>query len=572
MTTGPGRGMLRLGAVAVVAAGLGAGAMAGIQAWLAPAPQPPVPSPAPPQVPRAPDRPVAKGIDVLPAMPAPPPVPQPAAPRVLSPPPAPPAAAVAQTPSAPVPGALRAAACPSLSLAGPAPRCATMRAALDWNAPDGTAIDIFVTVLPALGPGHAEDPVVVLSGGPGQAGSDEAAAIGAALEPVRRNRDVVLVDQRGTGRSVPSLRCPAIGSTEYWYGGVTAQAVRGCLEPVRRAGYDLARFDTTQSAGDLAALRAALGVARWNVVATSYGGVLADALMKVDGAAVRSLVLNSPATAEATWLDRDRFAALRDAHARMAEDCAAQPDCARAFPDLAQAVPRLAHALAGRPLPMAETVAGGPVRPLRWDWIAPMVGMRLGVGTGVSEVPALLARLGAVAAAPQPPDPAAVRRLLLPPALAGAVEQLAYGLNLIIGCRENRPAVDAERARAAAAEFWPWAAAGTVETDYDVACPALGLPPVDPAFYEPAAGEVPTLILTGAYDTVVAPSRVAALKARMPRALLVGFRGIGHDVLGASGCARAIAAAFVGDPQTPPPLDCSERFLPPTFDTDRPMP
>ena len=459
---------------------------------------------------------------------------------------------------------------------GPAPRCHSLRVPSDWQRPDSLPLDLFVMVLPALNGAPAADPVVVLAGGPGQGGSDDPRGTAAMLAPMRASRDIVLVDQRGTGRSAPSLRCPALDPLRAWFGGVTAEDAVACLDPLRRAGYRLEDFDSGQSAADLRALRAALGVERWNVVATSYGGVLAQALLRADGAAVRSLVLNSPAAPDATWLDLDRLTAIRQAHRRMVEDCAAQPDCARAFPQLGQAVERLAAALERRPLELRLRHPGtgrDSDLQLSWPMLATVLALRLGSADGMVVVPALLDRLDRAvmrAGGTGRLEDAAALALVVPPGIWGVLDKLAYGLNLTVGCRENRPLIDAAAARRAAAHLRPHVVAEAVETDYDAACPVLKLPPVDETFYRPVESDVPALILTGAYDTFTAPARAEAMGRSLHRATQMSFRGIGHDVLGVSPCGRNAAARFVETLSTGDAGACVERLLPPTFATRLP--
>lgn len=555
---GSGWGLLLAGALVLLLAGAGSG-------WLLFAPEKPAtttaatPAPtvatAPVATPAAVSPPAATA-DAKPAAPAP-------SPETVAalPPPIPPAA----PPEAPAPS-LIAAPCPALGLPAPAPRCAVLRAPQSWARGDGPPVDMFVTVLPGSGPAVEPDPVLVLSGGPGQAGSLEAPSLATVLAGLRAHRDVVLIDQRGTGRSRPLLACPDIDPAAFWLGGLTPESVDACVAPVRAQGYRLDSFDTGEAARDLAALRKALGVTRWNLLATSYGAVLAAELVRIDGGGVRSLVLNSPTTARATWLDRDRLADTRRLFAQLVQDCAGQPACARAFPGLGEAVPRLAARLTERPL----TLAIWPDQPaprrelVGWDRIAGMLAFRLGAGAAMTELPAVLDRLERSGAG-QGGDPVALTGLLLPDGFRHLFDRLAYGLNLIIGCRENRPLVDAAAARRNAQDLRPYVVPDAVETDFDVACPRLGLPPAPAELYRPLTANLPVLILTGAYDTLVPRVRVEELAAGLPRATVVSFRGLGHDVLGGSPCAAEIAAHFIDQPGAAAPEDCAERFLPPTF-------
>ncbi|MCG5240452.1 alpha/beta fold hydrolase [Azospirillum doebereinerae] len=477
------------------------------------------------------------------------------------------------TPATPLSTVLRltAVACPDeAGMPGPAPRCAVLRVPSDRLRPNGPPVDLFVLTLPALAPTPAADPVVVLSGGPGQGGSDDLHGAVAIFGAMRERRDVILVDQRGTGRSRPSLHCPALDPLRFWYGGVTAEDATACLSPLRREGFWLESFDTGESASDLRDLRVALGVERWNVVATSYGGILAQALLRVDGEAVRSLVLNSPAMPDATWLDFDRLTAIRETYRRLFADCAAQPACAHAFPNLDGTVERIAAGLERQPL---ETRLRAPSsgREAAWRFTWPMVAstlsFRLGSGGGMAALPAQLDRLDRMVAGRQPADERTLAALLMPDLFWNVSDTLAYGLNLTIGCRENRPRIDAADARRAAQGLRPYVMADTVETDYDTACPALSLAPVESGFYRPVVSEVPTLILTGVYDTLTVPARAEALKNTLRRAVVLPFRGVGHDVLGASLCARTLAARHVDLLEVGNAGDCPERFLPPVFVT-----
>jgi len=448
--------------------------------------------------------------------------------------------------------------------------CGRLKVPADWSTPEtGPAIDMFVAVLRALGPETDPDPVLALSGGPGQAGSDSPAFFAERLAPVRARRDIILVDQRGAGLSNPSLRCPKIDPVRYWFGGVTRDDVLGCLGPVKDAGYRLEIFDTPSFVRDLVALRGALGVARWNIVATSYGAIPAAILTREDGAAIRSMVLNSPTDATSTWLDLDRLTEIKRVYKTLEEDCATQPACARAHPGLADIIPRLAAATTARPLRarLRDTADGRDIDGrFAWASISNALTLRLGVGDGASTMPAVLERIDRSAASRGTDADQSVATALAPDVLWRAFRELAYGLNLVIGCRENRPRIDAAAARRAAAGLAPQVVATAVETDYDAACPVLGLAVAAPDLYIPATGSMPTLILTGRYDTLVPTARADSIARGLSSARVVRFRGLGHDVLGASVCAARVAARFIESGGSAPMEDCAERLLPPRFE------
>src|SRR5258708_14632849 len=93
-----------------------------------------------------------------------------------------------------------------LRLAAVAARCGILKVPEDPALPGGATIDLSVAVVPALNRRTAAAPLFLLAGGPGQAASDLYASFAGAFARVNRNHDIVLVDQRGTGRSAP-LKC-----------------------------------------------------------------------------------------------------------------------------------------------------------------------------------------------------------------------------------------------------------------------------------------------------------------------------------------------------------------------------
>ena len=85
--------------------------------------------------------------------------------------------------------------------------CGTLERAENPDDPDGRTIALSVALVPALNVEALPDPLVLLAGGPGQSAIDSYLAMRPAFEPIRRDRPILLVDQRGTGRS-NRLDCP----------------------------------------------------------------------------------------------------------------------------------------------------------------------------------------------------------------------------------------------------------------------------------------------------------------------------------------------------------------------------
>src|SRR4051794_6080514 len=166
---------------------------------------------------------------------------------------------------------------------------------------DSRTIRLLVATLQAASPTPAADPIVWLTGGAGSpvlADANTAAGLG-----INADRDVIFVEQRGNYSSQPSLVCPEIGEfsaalvTEpYLDPGTREQskaATTACRDRLASSGVDLAAYSTAENARDIADLRVAMGIAKWNLYGYSYGTLLALTVLRDHPAGVRSAVLDS---------------------------------------------------------------------------------------------------------------------------------------------------------------------------------------------------------------------------------------------------------------------------------------
>jgi pimeloyl-ACP methyl ester carboxylesterase len=246
-------------------------------------------------------------------------------------------------------------------------RCGQLARALDPARPDGPTIDVHVAVLPALARHARPDPVLFLAGGPGQSAIELAGHVQRLLGPLGRRRDLVLVDQRGTGRSAP-LACPR-GPGEL--AGVDAQVAHllACRDELARrpdlGGPDgLRHFTTPRAAEDLDAVRRALGAAQVNLVAVSYGTRVALEVMRRFPQTVRRAVLDGVAPPDMALPSSSALDAQAALDA-LFDACAADAACRARHPALpAQwqralerlpATVTLADALTGAPTPATLT-------------------------------------------------------------------------------------------------------------------------------------------------------------------------------------------------------------------------
>lgn len=414
-------------------------------------------------------------------------------------------------------------------------RCGTYEVREDRTARAGRTIPLYVVVLPARGPRPAPDPVFYLEGGPGIPATEAAAGMAEDLAPILAERDIVLIDQRGTGRSNP-LDCPLGATPGALFDPEDLRACRAALE--RRA--DITRYTTLDAVEDLDEVRRALGFGPVNLVGASYGTTLAQAYLRAHPEGARTAVLIGPVAPT----DPYPLSVARDIQSgldRLFADCAADAGCHAALPD-----PRADLATL-----MARLEAG----PVRVEIPDPDGGAPPDIKTTFELTPDLLRltlpqRLYSVEAAARVP-------LSLHRAAAGDYASLAravlvlwryfwsgrsLGQVLTIECSESLPP-DRLTPEAVAA-----ATAGTFHGDFRVRahrtmCAGWPRVPVPASHFEPVRAATPVLLLGGALDPIVPPRHGEAVARHLPNARLVIVAGESHFPL--NDCTRGLLRGFL---------------------------
>ncbi|HTO80890.1 MAG TPA: alpha/beta fold hydrolase, partial [Methylomirabilota bacterium] len=178
----------------------------------------------------------------------------------------------------------------------------------DRTKPTGRQVKLPIVVIKATGGQRKPDPVVFLSGGPGQGVGLDKKQIEEWWKydkywPWMTNRDLILFEQRGTGLAEPSLNCTEIDQRGIellqnmrdaaHVRAIYAEATEACRKRLVAAGIDLTHYLTRDTATDLAELRQTLGIKQWNLMGVSYGTRLALATMRDHPEGIRSVVLVS---------------------------------------------------------------------------------------------------------------------------------------------------------------------------------------------------------------------------------------------------------------------------------------
>ncbi len=412
--------------------------------------------------------------------------------------------------------------------------CGSVRRPLDPATPGGTQIDVHFAVLPALARNRKADPVFFLAGGPGQSAMDLAGTVSRLLARLSNRRDIVLVDQRGTGRSAP-LACdeekPTTPLGELLDSQRQDARLRECLRRLRTLPHgDLRQYTTFIAMQDLDAVRAALGVERMNLVGGSYGTRAALEVLRQFPQRVRRVVIDGvapPDMAMPASFSRDNQAALDAVFAA----CEAEPACRARHPALRADWAALVASLP-REVNVTHPVTGEPQR------------LTLARDTLLSLVRAPLYAPLLASALPEAIGDAARGRFEALVGLAASLgggrgAKLAEGMHFAVVCAEDLP-------RMAAATDAPGADFGsTFGASYRARCAELAPAAVPPAFYTLPPSASPVLVLSGGADPVTPPrhgERVA--KALGAKARHVVVAQAGHGVM-AVGCMRDLLFRFI---------------------------
>ncbi len=432
---------------------------------------------------------------------------------------------------------------------------------------NGRTIALPIAVYTALDAHPAPEPIVFLTGGPGQSGEAYARLLTDQFyHAYAAHNDLIIFDERGTGASVPSLKCPPASQTTD-----PLAALLTCRDTLTGRGIDLRAYTDTENAADVNDIRAALGYARINLEGGSYGSELGLAVLRDYAPTVRSAVLESivPPTQDAFGegvLSYDR------AITAIGAQCAADPTCHALNPDVRGSLQRATDYLTAHPLTL-RTSAGTQ----QWDGatFSGHLFHYLYQAALIPYLPDLLARMAAG-------KTDALERLFRAftgggqgsGGVRGSKAQLedsgevsADGMNYSIICSKAYW-TPAEHAHVLAAErhVLPAERAGEGQDALlgFTLCPRWPSHGADPHGEGAVTSSVPTLLVNGQFDPVTPPSYGRIVARTLRHNFFVVLPGGSHVNTvkpGPAGtCAAAIVVAFYANPGAPPDTSCTTRL------------
>jgi pimeloyl-ACP methyl ester carboxylesterase len=434
-------------------------------------------------------------------------------------------------------------------------RCGSFEVAENPAEPAGKRISLRVAIAPATGKSTEPDPVFIFAGGPGQAASETWVMIQSTLNKIRKTRDIVMIDQRGTGGS-NKLECVS-ELEEDLNREIDLELIRTETEKCL-AGLDGdPRFYTTTIAmNDYNLVRQAMGYDKINLMGVSYGSRAAQVYLRQFPDTVRSVTLDSVVPMQLA-LGQEHAVMLDRSVQNVIEDCAGDETCNSLFPHQAEELNALFTRLRNEPqqITITNPISGEPQEILV---TADTLGVSMRFLSYASETQAMIPLLVHEAITTGDLTRLATQALLV---MTGLNEMLSKGMELSVMCSEDYPFMDFS------ADYSTTLMGNLLLEIVGLQCGIWPRGEVAEDFHQPVVSEVPVLLMSGERDPVTPPSYAARVAETFSNSLNLVAHGQSHSVM-KNICLRDITTEFI-EKGSVEDLDtsCVENILPAPFFT-----
>ncbi len=453
-------------------------------------------------------------------------------------------------------------------------RCGFVAVPEDRALPHGRTVRVAVAVFKNPAAGHHTDPFIFLQGGPGGALISQFGPLVTKknLTGYVKDRDLVMVDQRGTGYSTPSLSCTEVDKltvktldqnlTSQQSADLQVKATQQCYNRLVASGISLSAYNTIADAADVADVDHALGYESVNIYGVSYGTRLALTIMRTQPRGVRSVILDSVVSPDANQIAGPLSSAKR-VYDVLFRGCLLNAACNRAFPHLESTFYRVVTNLNAHPVTIDTTDPAGKhyTALLNGDSFVGLVFQMLYVTSFIPYLPVTIARA----------DQGDFR---VPSAVYGQFVldfSTNLGLYLSVECGEDGPSTNMAQITATAQPLNPVIRSGWLISQLANyrECQLWRVHNLPAAQKQPVVSNIPTLILSGEYDPITPPAQSLRVARTLSRGYRFVFPGMGHGEylypLTNIKCPYTIASEFLDDPTHAPNATCIGSMTEPKF-------
>jgi pimeloyl-ACP methyl ester carboxylesterase len=432
--------------------------------------------------------------------------------------------------------------CPDFSKTGKASveqnaQCGNFDVKENPQDPNSRKISLNVLLLPAVNPVPEKDPLFIIAGGPGQSAVVVAESIHSIFNDVRKNRDIIFVDQRGTGKSNP-LECEFETETSQQLSEVEQkvferQALVQCIEKIK----DHAAFYTTNYAvADLDAVRAALGYEKINLWGGSYGSRVVLEYLRRYPAHTRTGVLDgvAPVAIALPWsMEADGLAALQTIN----QQCSKNPACVDSYGDIVKKAQAVSDRLVAKPevitISHPRTQAKVTVN-LSAEDFSGVIRLALYSRDLSSLIPRVISEAEAG-------NYELFASLIYLAKSKSDMAGISYGMHYSIVCNEDYPLYKDKNVL----DSNVFLNAKSVQK-YAEVCAQWPRAQLPADYWEPIKSDLPVLLLSGVGDPVTPPHWAEFVKEGLPNSMHIIVSG-GHHIVSQEGCIAQLMAAFIAN-------------------------
>lgn len=360
------------------------------------------------------------------------------------------------------------------------------------NKPDGKQIQVHYVVLPAVKNVNHEEALLAIAGGPGQSAIDNAAGFDAMLSKVRQQRDILLIDQRGTGRS-NLLTCDEGAQSPLSFDDDNADTKAETQKCLAKIDADVTQYGSLNAIKDFEAVRQHLGYKKLHIYGISYGTRMAQLYMRLYPAHLATVTLDGIVPMQQSVLEIG--ASIDRGFDLLFKDCQETAACHAQFPELKAEFDQVAASLAKAPVMenVYDPVTGEKT----------MLTMTRGKFYGSIRMALYQANV----------------RALVPHAIHQAAKHnfqpilglysltidnagMAMGMHASVVCGEDMHRITPAMREQAQHSFM----GKTMLEGLEATCEVWKVPAVDDSFSEPISSDIPTLLLSGEIDPATPPS------------------------------------------------------------------
>lgn len=410
-------------------------------------------------------------------------------------------------------------------------KCGTLQVPENYNKVNGEHIGINFVVLPAIDSSDQKTPLMFLAGGPGQAAAELASGLSSVFYEVRKTRDFILIDQRGTGASHP-LQCEDATEQNVYAlipEDFSAEDIKRCISNLTG---DLSQYNSENAIRDFEAVRIALGHQQINIYGGSYGTRAGLVYMRLFPDSLRSVVLDSVGPIEVP------IGLFGQSSARsfnlLLQNCQKEPSCQQAFPQLEQEFQALLTRLEKQP---AQVTIAHPRLGTQTKFV---ISKAKFLGTIRSQLYSVASR----SLVPLMIHQAYLGNYM---PLAGLVAQTEGGQGIYIGlllnitCNEDYPRISNDDYLLDANNDF---GGDDSHLSFKLSCPLWPQYRPNEDFYKPVVANIPTLILSGDLDPVTPPSNGEYSANSLPNNKHIVVKNAAHTVA-ITTCASDIINEFL---------------------------